>query len=32
MLCYKLWEASWEDDAVVVDKQKGIYADPHKGS
>ncbi len=27
---YKLWEASWEDDAVVVDKKKGIYADPEK--
>ena len=27
---YKLWEASWEDDAVVVDKEKGIYTDPQK--
>ncbi|QUW22866.1 LLM class flavin-dependent oxidoreductase [Sporosarcina sp. Marseille-Q4063] len=27
---YKLWEASWEDDAVVVDKEKGIYTDPSK--
>ena len=27
---YKLWEASWEDDAVVVDKEKGIYTDPTK--
>ena len=28
--CYKLWEASWEDDAVVKDRQRGIYADPAK--
>jgi len=27
---YKLWEGSWEDDAVVVDRQRGIYADPAK--
>ena len=27
---YKLWEASWEDDAVVIDKEKGIYTDPSK--
>ncbi|WP_202752300.1 LLM class flavin-dependent oxidoreductase [Heyndrickxia sporothermodurans] len=27
---YKLWEASWEDDAVIVDKEKGIYTDPSK--
>ncbi|AOV08682.1 LLM class flavin-dependent oxidoreductase [Sporosarcina ureilytica] len=27
---YKLWEGSWEEDAVVVDKEKGIYADPEK--
>ncbi|WP_394781958.1 LLM class flavin-dependent oxidoreductase [Undibacterium sp.] len=25
---YKLWEKSWDDDAVVNDKQRGIYADP----
>ena len=25
---YKLWEGSWEDDAVVIDKAKGIYVDP----
>lgn len=29
-VCYKLWEASWEDDAVKVDKEKGIYTDPSK--
>lgn len=28
--CYKLWEASWADDAVVKDTQRGIYADPDK--
>jgi len=27
---YKLWEASWEDDAVVRDVEHGIYADPAK--
>jgi long-chain alkane monooxygenase len=27
---YKLWEGSWDDDAVVADKQAGIYADPNK--
>ncbi|MRW85939.1 NtaA/DmoA family FMN-dependent monooxygenase [Pseudoduganella sp. FT26W] len=25
---YKLWEQSWEDGAVVNDKQRGIYTDP----
>lgn len=29
-VCYKLWEGSWEDDAVVKDREKGIYADPAK--
>ena len=27
---YKLWEGSWEDDAVVRDREAGIYADPSK--
>jgi FMN-dependent oxidoreductase (nitrilotriacetate monooxygenase family) len=27
---YKLWESSWEDDAVVRDVGKEIYADPDK--
>ena len=27
---YKLWEASWEDDAVLADRKRGIYADPAK--
>lgn len=27
---YKLWEASWEDDAVVRDRVRGVYADPSK--
>nr|AEA29646.2 putative FMNH2-dependent monooxygenase [Streptomyces albus subsp. albus] len=25
---YKLWEASWEDDAVVRDRENGVWADP----
>lgn len=29
-VCYKLWETSWEDDAVIIDKGKGIYTDPTK--
>ena len=29
-VCYKLWEGSWEDDAVLVDKTNGVYADPSK--
>ena len=27
---YKLWEGSWEDDAVLRDTKRGIYADPEK--
>ncbi len=27
---YKLWEASWEDDAVVRDRARGIFAEPAK--
>ena len=27
---YKLWEGSWEDDAVKRDTERGIYADPAK--
>jgi FMN-dependent oxidoreductase (nitrilotriacetate monooxygenase family) len=29
-VCYKLWEGSWEDDAVVRDRECAIYADPAK--
>ena len=29
-VCYKLWETSWEDDAVIKDRERGIYADPAK--
>lgn len=29
-VCYKLWESSWEDDAVVNDRATGVYADPTK--
>jgi alkanesulfonate monooxygenase len=25
---YKLWEGSWDEDAVVVDRQARVYADP----
>lgn len=27
---YKLWEGSWEEDAVRRDKQAGVYTDPAK--
>src|SRR5215469_11987854 len=27
---YKLWEGSWEDDAVVRDRENGIFARPDK--
>ncbi len=27
---YKLWEASWADDAVVKDRDQGIYSNPDR--
>lgn len=27
---YKLWEGSWEDDAVVKDVERGVFTDPSK--
>lgn len=27
-VCYRLWESSWEDDAVVLDAAAGVFADP----
>jgi FMN-dependent oxidoreductase (nitrilotriacetate monooxygenase family) len=27
---YKLWESSWDDDAVLRDRASGVYADPSK--
>jgi long-chain alkane monooxygenase len=29
-VCYKLWEGSWEEDAVVADRENQVYADPEK--
>ena len=29
-VCYKLWETSWDDDAVHADRATGVYADPRK--
>lgn len=29
-VCYKLWEGSWDDDAVIRDKENGVYTDPSK--
>lgn len=29
-VCLKLWEESWEDDAVLADKSRRVYADPSK--
>jgi len=28
-LCYQLWD-SWDEDAIVADKESGVYADPAK--
>jgi FMN-dependent oxidoreductase (nitrilotriacetate monooxygenase family) len=27
---YKLWEGSWDDDAVLVDRERGVFTDPEK--
>nr|WP_306664855.1 NtaA/DmoA family FMN-dependent monooxygenase [Streptomyces sp. Rer75] len=27
-VCYKLWEYSWDDDAVVRDPERGLFTDP----
>ncbi|MDF9809214.1 FMN-dependent oxidoreductase (nitrilotriacetate monooxygenase family) [Aurantimicrobium minutum] len=27
---YKLWESSWEDDAVIRDRESGVFTDPSK--
>ncbi|WP_394550883.1 LLM class flavin-dependent oxidoreductase [Agromyces sp. MMS24-JH15] len=27
---YKLWEGSWEDDAVLRDRESGVFTDPEK--
>ncbi|SDB84102.1 FMN-dependent oxidoreductase, nitrilotriacetate monooxygenase family [Pelagirhabdus alkalitolerans] len=29
-VCYKLWEGSWEDDAVELDAENDVYTDPAK--
>jgi FMN-dependent oxidoreductase (nitrilotriacetate monooxygenase family) len=29
-VCYKLWEGSWEEDAVVRDSAKRLFTDPSK--
>ena len=29
-VAYKLWEQSWEDDALAADKSSGVYADAAK--
>ena len=29
-ICYRLWESSWEDGAVVKDRKRGIYTDPKR--
>jgi len=29
-IAYKLWEASWEDDALVADPETGVFAEPAK--
>ncbi|WP_349899595.1 NtaA/DmoA family FMN-dependent monooxygenase [Parafrigoribacterium soli] len=27
---YKLWEGSWDDDALIKDRERGYYSDPSK--
>ncbi|KAL1988315.1 hypothetical protein VTN96DRAFT_9998 [Rasamsonia emersonii] len=27
---YKLWESSWRDDAVVLDRERGVYTEPSR--
>lgn len=27
---YKLWEGSWDDDAVIQDRERRVYTDPEK--
>ncbi|MEN5303612.1 MULTISPECIES: LLM class flavin-dependent oxidoreductase [unclassified Pseudomonas] len=29
-VCYKLWETSWDDDAVQANRETGVYVDPRK--
>lgn len=29
-VCYQLWEGSWEDDAVLRDREQGVFTDPAK--
>lgn len=29
-VAYKLWESSWRSDAVVLDRQRGVYAEPSR--
>lgn len=29
-VCYKLWEGSWDDDALVRDVERGVYVDPSR--
>jgi long-chain alkane monooxygenase len=29
-ICYKLWEGSWDEDAVVLDREHRVYTDPAK--
>lgn len=29
-VCYKLWQRSWDDDAVVEDRERGVFAEPDR--
>lgn len=31
-VCYQLWEKSWDADALRIDRQAGVLADPDPGS
>ncbi len=29
-VCYALWEASWDEDAVVRDRERGVFTEPDR--
>jgi alkanesulfonate monooxygenase SsuD/methylene tetrahydromethanopterin reductase-like flavin-dependent oxidoreductase (luciferase family) len=29
-VCYKLWEGSWDDNALVRDVERGVYVEPSR--
>lgn len=29
-VAYKLWEGSWDEDALLIDRERGVFSDPAK--